>query len=85
VKPLEESSALVTSGVYGLSRHPMYLGFVVLLAGVAILLRSLTPWLGVPALAVVLDRTFIVPEEGMLANRFGREWEQYKGRVRRWL
>jgi protein-S-isoprenylcysteine O-methyltransferase Ste14 len=85
VKPFEESSALVTVGVYGLSRHPMYLGFVVLLAGVAILLRSLTPWLIVPALAVALDRIFVVPEESMLANRFAQEWERYKRRARRWL
>ena len=85
VKPFEESSALVTSGVYGLSRHPMYLGFVVLLAGVAVLLRSVTPWLVVTVLAATLDRTFIVPEEGMLAERFGQEWAAYKRKARRWL
>jgi protein-S-isoprenylcysteine O-methyltransferase Ste14 len=85
VKPFEEPSALVTDGVYRLSRHPMYLGFVLILTGIAILLRSLTPWAIVVVFAVLMDRIFIQVEERMLEKRFGPAWQDYKSKTRRWL
>jgi protein-S-isoprenylcysteine O-methyltransferase Ste14 len=85
VKPFQESAALVTDGVYRISRHPMYLGFVLILLGLAILLGSLTPFFIVPIFAVVMDRVFIVAEERMLAEKFGQAWLDYKARVRRWV
>ena len=45
VKPFEQASVLVVGSVYGISRNPMYLGFVLILAGIAALLGSLSPWL----------------------------------------
>jgi len=85
VKPFEESSVLVTSGVFQISRNPMYLGFVFILTGIAILLRSLSPYLVVSAFAFLIDRTYIKAEEGMLAEKFGARWEAYKAKTRRWL
>jgi protein-S-isoprenylcysteine O-methyltransferase Ste14 len=85
VKPFQESATLVTDGVYRISRHPMYLGFVLILLGLAILLGSLTPFFIVPIFAVVMDRVFIVAEERMLAEKFGQAWLDYKARVRRWV
>ena len=85
VKPFQESAALITNGVYRISRHPMYLGFVLMLLGLAILLGSLTPLLVVPIFAVVMDRVFIVVEERMLAEKFGQAWLDYKAKVRRWV
>jgi protein-S-isoprenylcysteine O-methyltransferase Ste14 len=85
VKPFQESAALVTDGVYRISRHPMYLGFVLILLGLAILLGSLTPFFIVPIFAAVMDRVFIVTEERMLAEKFGQAWLDYKARVRRWV
>jgi protein-S-isoprenylcysteine O-methyltransferase Ste14 len=63
----------------------MYLGFVLILLGLAILLGSLFPLLIVPVFAVVMDRVFIVVEERMLGEKFGQAWLDYKGRTRRWL
>jgi protein-S-isoprenylcysteine O-methyltransferase Ste14 len=85
VKPFQESTALITDGVYRISRHPMYLGFVLILLGLTILLGSLTPFLIVPVFAVVMDRVFIVVEERMLAEKFGQAWLDYKVEVRRWV
>ena len=85
VKPFQSSSALVTDGVFGWSRNPMYLGMVLIVAGVAILLGSVTPWIAVAVLAVLLDRVFIAREETMLAGTFGAAFEDYRARVRRWL
>jgi protein-S-isoprenylcysteine O-methyltransferase Ste14 len=85
VKPFEESTALVTNGVYLFSRHPMYLGFVLILLGIALLLRSLTPYVIIPVFAILMDRTFIEVEERMLEERFGQTWWEYKKKVRRWV
>ncbi|MFL7867379.1 MAG: isoprenylcysteine carboxylmethyltransferase family protein [Anaerolineales bacterium] len=85
VKPFEESSTLVTNGVFQASRNPMYLGFVLILTGTAILLRSLSPYMIIFAYAFLVDRRFIRVEEGMLAKKFGSSWEQYKSRTRRWF
>jgi len=85
VKPFEESSTLVTDGVFQISRNPMYLGFLLILTGIAMLLRSLSPYLVIFAFVFLIDRTFIRVEERMLAEKFGTSWEQYKSRIRRWL
>ena len=85
VKPFEESSVLVTDGVFQISRNPMYLGSVLILTGTAILLRSLSPYMIIFAYAFLVDRRFIRVEEGMLAKKFGSSWEQYKSRTRRWF
>jgi protein-S-isoprenylcysteine O-methyltransferase Ste14 len=77
VKPFEESTALVTSDVFRISRHPMYLGFVLALIGIAVGLRSLTPYFIIPVFAVLMDRVFIQVEERMLEEKFGQAWLDY--------
>ena len=56
-----------------------------MLAGIAMLLRSASPFLVVLAFPIVIDRRFIVFEEQSLERTFGAEFQQYKARVRRWL
>ncbi len=85
VKPFQESTALITDGVYKISRHPMYLGFVCILAGVAILLGSLTLWIILPIFVIVMEMVFIRVEENMLAEKFGAAWRDYMKKVRRWI
>jgi protein-S-isoprenylcysteine O-methyltransferase Ste14 len=85
VKPFEESSALIAHGIFRVSRNPMYLGFVLILIGIAVLLRSLTPYAVVLAFAILMDRMYITVEQRMLAEKFGAEWEKYRQRTRRWL
>jgi protein-S-isoprenylcysteine O-methyltransferase Ste14 len=85
VKPFQESTALLTDGVFKISRHPMYLGFALILMGVAILLRSLMPWVIIPIFVVLLEVAFIQVEERMLGEKFGSAWLEYKKKVRRWI
>ncbi|MFZ2095172.1 MAG: isoprenylcysteine carboxylmethyltransferase family protein [Anaerolineales bacterium] len=85
VKPFQESNALVTGGVYGFSRHPMYLGFVMVLIGVAILLGALAPWAIVAIFILLLEIVYIQVEERMLSEKFGSSWMDYKRKVRRWM
>ena len=85
IKPFEESTALVTGGLYQVSRHPMYLGFVLVLTGLATLLGSLMPYIVIPVFMILLERNFIRFEEQSLEQKFGSRWLEYRQRVRRWL
>jgi protein-S-isoprenylcysteine O-methyltransferase Ste14 len=85
VKPFERTSTLVTTGVFGITRNPMYLGFALMLLGLALLLGSIGPLTVVLVFPALLDLLFIRREEGMLQDTFGEAWQSYKGEVRRWL
>jgi protein-S-isoprenylcysteine O-methyltransferase Ste14 len=85
VKPFEESSALLTHGAYRFSRHPMYLGMTVALAGLALLLGTLPPLAVAAAYGILLDVRFVRDEECMLEARFGDSWREYRKRTRRWI
>ncbi len=85
VKPFQKSSALITDGCFRWGRNPMYLGMILIVSGSAVLVGSASPWIVVVALAILLDRIFIVREEKLLGETFGTGFQQYKQRVRRWL
>jgi protein-S-isoprenylcysteine O-methyltransferase Ste14 len=85
VKPFEESSSLVTDGVFRITRNPMYLGMTLILLRIAMFLGSAAPFAIVVLLAVLLDRVFIVPEQRNLLDTFGTSFREYQGRVRRWI
>jgi protein-S-isoprenylcysteine O-methyltransferase Ste14 len=83
--PHREADALVTSGIFGLSRNPIYLGDALVLLGVVLIAGSLPALLLVPAFMLVIRQRFILPEEARLSRRFGAEFDTYARRVRRWL
>lgn len=87
VNPLtpHRSVAVVSTGVYRLTRNPMYLGLALILLGLAVYLAS--PWalLGPLVFAAYITRFQIVPEERALQARFGAAYTAYRARVRRWL
>lgn len=87
VNPLQphKASALVTSGVYRVSRNPMYVGFAFLLLGWALALGEPLAFLGVPAFVLFITRFQIIPEERALTTLFGTEFERYCTAVRRWI
>lgn len=81
----QESSTLVVRGVFRHSRNPMYLGFVLMLAGHAVWLAKLSGLLFVAGFMAYLQRYQIRPEEDALRERFGQAFEIYCARVRRWI
>ena len=87
VNPLQpgKASALVTTGVYRMTRNPMYLGLLLLLTAWAIHLSVLWPFLGPVLFILYINRFQIVPEERVLRSLFGDEYAAYASRVRRWL
>ena len=79
------SSSVVASGVYRISRNPMYLGFLLALAGWAVFLANLGAVVLLPAFAAYITQFQIKPEERALLAKFGSEFAQYMSRVRRWI
>ena len=84
LKP-ERASAMVTSGVYRVSRNPMYVGMVLLLLAWAVNLSALLPFAGPPIFVLYITRFQIQSEERVLKGIFGEEYSAYAARVRRWL
>ena len=82
---IESASSLVTSGVYRVSRNPMYVGLAALLLALAAVLAR--AWLLAGPLAFVLytTRFQIIPEERIMLAKFGDAYAAYRGRTRRWL
>jgi len=72
VKPFEPTTALIVGGPFAFSRHPMYLGMVLILIGSALALGSLSPWVVVPVFVSQITRRFIVAEEAKLRLHLAR-------------
>jgi protein-S-isoprenylcysteine O-methyltransferase Ste14 len=85
VKPYQESTELVASFPFSVTRNPMYLGITLVLLGVALLFGSVVSLIPPAVFAVLMDRRFVRMEERMLSSRFGQDWDAYRARVRRWL
>ena len=85
VKPGEQSEILVQSGVFKLSRNPMYLGMALILFGIAIILGSVTPFIVLIIFVYLININFISIEESMLEDKFGANWIEYKKNVRLWI
>jgi protein-S-isoprenylcysteine O-methyltransferase Ste14 len=80
-----KTSALVTGGIYRLSRNPMYVGLFLFLMAWAIQLSMLWPFIGPILFVIYITRFQITPEERVMESKFGDEYSIYKNKVRRWL
>jgi len=85
VKPFVESSVLILEGPFRFSRHPMYLGMVLALLGVAIILGSLITFLTPIVFFIIMQIVFIPLEEKSMEKTFGQKYLDYKNHVRCWL
>jgi len=83
--PREAPSALIDSGVFRLTRNPVYLGDALVLAGVCLILRQPAALWLVPAFMALVTRRFIRGEEAGLRAAFPQAAPAYMARVRRWL
>ena len=81
----QQSAALVSSGVYRISRNPMYLGMLLLLLAWALWLSLGWTLAGPPAFVWLMNRWQIAPEERALTTLFGDDYAAYRAQVRRWL
>ena len=85
VCPTEESTVLVTKGIYRFSRNPMYLGLLGMLLGTAFFLGSSVAFIAPVAFFLIIDKLFIPYEEDKLRETFGDRYEHYASKCRRWF
>jgi len=79
------TTALVTSGVFGFSRNPTYLGMEIVLLSWAVVLASPAAALVSALFVAYINRFQIRPEEMTLAASLGEDYRTYSQRVRRWV
>ena len=85
VPTTEPTRALVTTGIHGWTRNPIYLGMFLIYGGIGVAVRS--PWilmLTLP-LAIAIRYGVVAREEAYLERRFGDAYRDYKARARRWV
>lgn len=77
---LQEDHKLVQSGIYGVIRHPLYLGATFAMAGIGLVFRT---WLIIPVSVLILVFTLarIPKEEKLLAEHFKEEFDAYRRRT----
>ena len=83
--PVRPATTLVVAGPYRFTRNPMYVGLTLLAAGAGLWLDTWWVFVFLILAVLVTDRYVIAREEHYLRRRFGRDYEAYVHRVRRWF
>ena len=82
---IRPAASLQTTGIYRITRNPMYVGLAFVYLGVSCFVGS---WLNIilfPFLLLLVQEYIIKREESYLVRRFGQEYMVYKTKVRKWL
>ncbi|MGB5854719.1 MAG: isoprenylcysteine carboxylmethyltransferase family protein [Oceanisphaera sp.] len=80
-----QASTLVTQGVFGYSRNPIYVGDGLLLLAWGIWLGNGVSLLWLLVFILYMTKVQIKTEEQALTKKFGQPYQQYRQKVRRWL
>jgi protein-S-isoprenylcysteine O-methyltransferase Ste14 len=83
--PTAPTTHFITNGAYRISRNPMYLGMLLMLAGTAFIIGAVQPFLAPVAFFLIMDKVFIPYEEEKLLNEYENQYADYMNRTRRWL
>ena len=85
--PLDPAKAqnLVVTGIYKITRNPMYVGMALVLVAWCLVLGDIIAFLTLPAFVLAINELQIKGEERALLAKFGDDYAVYKTRVRRWL
>ena len=83
--PYKPTGAIMDSGIYGRTRNPIYVGFLIVVLAAAVALNSLWIALSVAVLFLLLHFGVVRPEERYLAGKFGSAYDDYRRRVPRWI
>tara|TARA_B100000900_G_C20031124_1_gene494027 strand:- start:66 stop:512 length:447 start_codon:yes stop_codon:yes gene_type:complete len=87
VNPLEprQASSLVTSGIFKLSRNPMYLGMLLILLSISLKFNLIGGMFTSLFFYIFITKFQIIPEEVAMNELFGDEFLEYSKRTRRWI
>lgn len=80
-----DATSLVTSGVFNISRNPMYVGMLLLLLAFALWLGEVSALFAAVIFFISIDQFQIRSEEQSLREKFGEAFTEYAKRVPRWL
>ena len=83
--PTADTAHINTRGPYRLSRHPMYAGMVLMMAGIAVHVGTIPFYLSAVVYFAILNFVFCPFEENKLTIAFGESYTDYMKRVGRWL
>ena len=84
ILPREVPGVLITTGMYRVSRNPIYLADAMILAGCCLIWDAASLGL-VPLFMAVITWRFIRGEEAGMRRAFGERFEHWAGRTRRWV
>ena len=85
IVPIRPASSLQTSGIYAVSRNPMYLGLMLEYLGMAFIFGNWWTIFLIPVLIGLVYYFVILPEEKYLLRAFGNSYSEYTKKVRRWI
>ncbi|MCA0870150.1 isoprenylcysteine carboxylmethyltransferase family protein [Seohaeicola saemankumensis] len=85
VIPHNTPTALVQTGIYKRSRNPIYLGDVLILAGLILRFDAVLSLVLLPVFVWVIERRFIVPEENRMRRAYRADFARYERKTRRWV
>ena len=83
--PIRPANSLQTTGIYSLTRNPMYLGLLLLYCGIAVFKGNWWTFILIPFLIMFIQLYVIKKEENYLQRAFGDEYFAYKKKARRWI
>ena len=81
----EETTTLVTTGIFSITRNPMYLGLFFVISSTILFFGS---WFGIIILMFFvwyINKFQIIPEEEAMEKLFGNKYNEYRQNVRRWI
>jgi len=85
VKPDGKPVYLVAEGPFRISRHPMYLGMLSILFGIAIILGSVITFISPVIFFVIMNQKFIRTEEESMIKEFGEKYYNYQKETKKWI
>ena len=81
----EQAKTLVTTGLYQISRNPMYLAMALILLGGALRVGNIGAFIAPTLFVWAITMFQIKPEERALQSIFGEDFTAYRQQTRRWL
>jgi len=82
---IEAPAGILTTGPYAFSRNPMYVGWIFINLGIALVANNLWMLLFLPIVILYTHKFVILDEEQILEGQFGEQYQVYKNDVRRYL
>lgn len=85
VIPHQQAASLVQSGIFSRSRNPIYLGDLLILAGLILRFDAIASLVLLPIFLWLIERRFVIPEEDRLRRKFRADFARYCQKTRRWV